>query len=150
MIGSNYNITDFHYRNLSEFYTTDFPDEPPYYFDFVADLRDNSTHPLKGTKVKILEFDEEVEIVFQATNLMNASDDHSMYLHGHKFFVLGEGNGNFNSTSDPETYNLVDPAYLSTASLPVNGWLTIRFKANNPGTFYNFGSVYHFHLTCRS
>ncbi|MBA0612665.1 hypothetical protein Godav_013244 [Gossypium davidsonii] len=121
-----------YYRNLSGFYTLDFPDEPPYYFDFVADLRDDSTHPLKGTKVKVLEYGEEVEIVFQSTNLLNASDEHSMYIHGHKFYVLGEGYGNFNSTRDTETYNLVDPPYLSTASLPVKGWLTIRFKANNP------------------
>lgn len=125
----------FHCRNLSGFYTSDFPDEPPYYFDFVADSRDDSTHPLKGTKVKVLEYGEEVEIVFQSTNLLNASDEHSMYIHGHKFYVLGEGYGNFNSTRDPETYNLVDPPYLSTASLPVKGWLTIRFKANNPGNF---------------
>ncbi|MBA0846015.1 hypothetical protein Goarm_023408 [Gossypium armourianum] len=118
--------------SLSGFYTLDFPDEPPYYFDFVADLRDDSTHPLKGTKVKVLEYGEEVEIVFQSTNLLNASDEHSMYIHGHKFYVLGEGYGNFNSTRDTETYNLVDPPYLSTASLPVKGWLTIRFKANNP------------------
>ncbi|KAK8572176.1 hypothetical protein V6N12_028237 [Hibiscus sabdariffa] len=124
-----------YYRHLSGFYTSDFPDEPPYYFDFVADLRDTGTHPLKGTKVKILEYGEEVEIVFQSTNLLNASDEHSMYIHGHKFYILGEGYGNFNSTTDPETYNLVDPPYLSTASLPVKGWLTIRFKANNPGVW---------------
>ncbi|KAK8624020.1 hypothetical protein V6N13_065379 [Hibiscus sabdariffa] len=124
-----------YYRNLSGIYTSDFPDEPPYYFDFVADLGDTSTHPLKGTKVKILEYGEEVEIVFQSTNLLNASDEHSMYIHGNKYYVLGEGYGNFNSTRDPETYNLVDPPYLSTASLPVKGWLTIRFKANNPGVW---------------
>ncbi|KAL4271166.1 hypothetical protein GQ457_13G022720 [Hibiscus cannabinus] len=87
---------------------------------------------LQGTKLKILEYGEEVEIVFQSTNLLNASDEHSMYIHGHKFYVLGEGYGNFNSTTDPETYNLVDPPYLSTVSLPVKGWLTIRFKADNP------------------
>ncbi|KAK8510673.1 hypothetical protein V6N13_110171 [Hibiscus sabdariffa] len=124
-----------YYRNLSGIYTSDFPNEPPYYFDFVADLGDTSTHPLKGAKVKILEYGEEVEIVFQSTNLLNASDEHSMYIHGHKYYVLGEGYGNFNSTIDPETYNLVDPPYLSTASLPVKGWLTIRFKANNPGAW---------------
>ncbi|KAL4271924.1 hypothetical protein GQ457_13G022820 [Hibiscus cannabinus] len=121
-----------YYRNLSGLYTSDFPDEPPYYFNFVADLGDTGTHPLQGTKLKILEYGEEVEIVFQSTNLLNASDEHSMYIHGHKFYVLGEGYGNFNSTTDPETYNLVDPPYLSTVSLPVKGWLTIRFKADNP------------------
>ncbi|XVF56634.1 hypothetical protein PTKIN_Ptkin06aG0135500 [Pterospermum kingtungense] len=134
-INPSTDVLQAYYRNLSGFYTTDFPDEPPYYFDFVADLRDNSTHPLKGTKVKILKFGEEVEIVFQSTNLLNASDEHSIYLHGHKFYVLAEGYGNFNSTTDPETYNLVDPPYLSTASLPVKGWLAIRFKANNPGVW---------------
>ncbi|KAL4272939.1 hypothetical protein GQ457_13G022840 [Hibiscus cannabinus] len=124
-----------YYRNLSGLYTSDFPDEPPYYFNFVADLGDTGTHPLQGTKLKILEYGEEVEIVFQSTNLLNASDEHSMYIHGHKFYVLGEGYGNFNSTTDPETYNLVDPPYLSTVSLPVKGWLTIRFKADNPGVW---------------
>lgn len=85
-----------------------------------------------------------MEIVFQSTNLLNASDEHSMYLHGHKFYVVGEGYGNFNSTTDPETYNVVDPPYLSSASLPVKGWLSIRFKANNPGTYLFY--VHHFHL----
>lgn len=134
-INPSTNVLQAYYRNLSGYYTTDFPDKPPYYFDFVADLRYTSTHPLKGTKVKILDFGEEVEIVFQSTNLLNASDEHSMYLHGHKFYVVGEGYGNFNSTTDPETYNVVDPPYLSSASLPVKGWLSIRFKANNPGVW---------------
>ncbi|XP_037492949.1 putative laccase-9 [Jatropha curcas] len=131
-----------YYSNMSGFYTEDFPDMPPVFYDFVAEgLPTNTTQSLMGTKVKVLEYGEEVEMVFQSSNVLNASEDHPMHLHGHSFYVVGSGGGNFDFEEDPKTYNLVDPPYLNTATLPKNGWLTVRFKALNPGVW-----LWHCHL----
>lgn len=76
---------------------------------------------------------EQVEIVFQGTNGLNASEAHPMHLHGHSFYFVGSGLGNFNETSDPESFNLIDPPQVNTVSVPKIGWAAIRFVANNPG-----------------
>jgi laccase len=88
---------------------------------------------LQGTRVKVLEYNEEVEITFQSTNVLNASEDHPMHMHGYSFFVLGSGSGNFDEETDSKTYNLIDPVEANTVIIPKNGWATIRFKASNPG-----------------
>ncbi|KDP41077.1 hypothetical protein JCGZ_03746 [Jatropha curcas] len=133
--------------NMSGFYTEDFPDMPPEFYDFVAGtLPANASESLKGTKVKVLEYGEEVEMVFQSSNLFNTSEDHPMHLHGYSFYVVGAGGGNFDFEEDPKTYNLVDPPYLNTATLPTKGWLAIRFKANNPGVWFLHCHLEH-HLT---
>jgi laccase len=88
---------------------------------------------LQGTRVKVLEYNEEVEITFQGTEVLNASETHPMHMHGYSFFVLGSGSGNFDEETDSKTYNLIDPVEVNTISVPKNGWATIRFKASNPG-----------------
>ncbi|PKI75397.1 hypothetical protein CRG98_004186 [Punica granatum] len=128
--------------NISGVYTTDFPDEPPYFFDFTGilpgyDMVDADT----GTRVKVLNYGEEVEIVFQGTNVFNSSVQHPMHLHGYDFYVVGAGRGNYDFDNDPKTYNLVDPPHLNTMSSPKSGWVAIRFRANNPGTW-----LLHCHL----
>ncbi|RVW69551.1 putative laccase-1 [Vitis vinifera] len=89
--------------------------------------------PMKGTKVKVLEYNETVEIVFQGTNVLDNSEAHPMHLHGHSFYVIGTGIGNFDEETDPKGYNLVDPPLVNTVEVPQEGWATIRFMANNPG-----------------
>lgn len=97
------------------------------------DLPDNTELTLKATKVKVLEYNEEVEIVFQGTNTINASENHPMHLHGYSFYLVGSGFGNFDNVRDPQSYNLVDPPKMTTISVPMKGWAAIRFKASNPG-----------------
>lgn len=97
----------------------------------------------RGTRVKVVEFNEEVEIVFQGTDLLNSSMDHPMHLHGHSFYVVGLGHGNYDNETDPMAFNLVDPPYQNTASVPKNGWLAIRFRANNPGKFLSCHNCNH-------
>ncbi|XP_057986507.1 putative laccase-9 isoform X2 [Hevea brasiliensis] len=131
-----------YYSNMSGFYTEDFPDMPPNFYDFISEvLPVNTTQSLLGTKVKVLEYGEEVEMVFQSSNVLNSSEDHPMHLHGHSFYAVGAGGGNFDFEEDPKTYNLVDPPYVNTATLPKNGWLAVRFKALNPGVW-----LWHCHL----
>ncbi|GLT69264.1 hypothetical protein SLA2020_414270 [Shorea laevis] len=131
-----------YYRNLTGVYTPDFPNWPPSMFNFTQDVLPlNTTVPMQGTKAKILNYNEEVEITFQGTEVLNASENHPMHMHGYSFYVVGSGYGNFNNETDPETYNLVDPLEVTTIAVPKNGWATIRFKASNPGVWF-----WHCHL----
>ncbi|KAF3944131.1 hypothetical protein CMV_029372 [Castanea mollissima] len=131
------NILLAYYRNISGVYTTDFPDEPLYYFNFTADdLPDDIAITDLGTKVKVLNYNDVVEVVFQGTNLWNGAGTHPMHLHGYSFYVVGTGFGNYNNETDPKSFNLVDPVEVNTFGVPKNGWLAIRFVANNPGVWF--------------
>ncbi|CAG8702007.1 5320_t:CDS:2, partial [Cetraspora pellucida] len=55
---------------------------------------------------------------------------YSRSIHGHSFYVVGRGNG---TTPDQSTYNLINPPYRDTVTIPPAGWLAIRFVADNPG-----------------
>ncbi|WCJ43278.1 laccase 14 [Euphorbia peplus] len=135
-------VLEAYYYNISGIYTEDFPDVPETFYDFISDgLQANTTQATMGAKVKVLEYGEEVEMVFQTSNVINSSMDHPMHLHGHSFYVVGSGYGNFDFTEDPKTYNLVDPPNVNTATLPKDGWVAIRFKAINPGVW-----LWHCHL----
>ncbi|KAJ6412423.1 hypothetical protein OIU84_005470 [Salix udensis] len=48
----------------------------------------------------------------------------------------GGGHGNFDKDKDPKKYNLIDPPFRNTVTVPGNGWTTIRFEATNPGVWF--------------
>ncbi|OWM65763.1 hypothetical protein CDL15_Pgr015187 [Punica granatum] len=126
-------ILQAYYRNISGYYTTDFPDWPLIMYNFTKDSYDyNVSITDQGTKVKVLNYNESAEIVFQGTALLGGASVHPMHMHGYGFYVVGMGEGNFNNETDPLTYNLVDPPKANTFIVPRNGWLAIRFVANNP------------------
>lgn len=56
---------------------------------------------------------------------------HPIHLHGHDFFVLGSGAGQFDSST--AVLNFANPPRRDTSILPGQGWLLISFPANNPG-----------------
>ncbi|PQM40892.1 laccase-15-like [Prunus yedoensis var. nudiflora] len=129
-------ILQAYYYHVNGAFGTRFPNFPPLLFNFTAqNLPLYLQTPKQGTEVKILKYNATVEIVFQGTNLV-AGDDHPMHLHGFSFYVVGWGLGNFDEDKDPLTYNLVDPPLQNTIAVPVNGWTTIRFKADNPGVWF--------------
>nr|GMD50095.1 Laccase-14 [Ipomoea batatas] len=109
---------------------------PPMLSLSMVNLENSTPAPIKTpnrkTEVRVLEYGSTVEIVFQGTNLV-AGIDHPMHLHGHSFYVVGWGFGNFDKNKDPLNYNLVDPPLQNTIAVPKNSWTAIRFKANNPG-----------------
>lgn len=106
---------------------------PPVLFNYTADYQDLRLElTRKGTSIKYLEYNSEVEIVFQGTSLV-AGLDHPMHLHGYSVYVVGWGFGNFDTEKDPLTYNLVDPPLCNTVVVPKDGWVAVRFKADNPG-----------------
>ncbi|KAJ4761514.1 Laccase [Rhynchospora pubera] len=129
-------ILDSYYSSInSGVYTPNFPNQPPVFFNFTGNIPFNESFTEKSTKVKVLEYNTSVEIVFQGTNLLTG-ENHPMHLHGHSFFVVGRGFGNFDNQTDPLSYNLVDPPYANTVGVPKNGWTTIRFRAANPGVWF--------------
>ncbi|XP_059629868.1 putative laccase-9 [Cornus florida] len=131
-------VLEAYYWNMSGVYTTDFPDKPSSFFDFteVSDSLVYAAATTKGTKVKVLNYNEAVEIIFQGTNLLAAPETHPMHFHAHDFYVVGSGYGDFDPEIDPKSYNLVDPPQVNTFAVPKNGWLTIRFVASNPSVWF--------------
>ncbi|RVW26219.1 Laccase-14 [Vitis vinifera] len=94
-----------YYKGINGVYDTDFPNEPPYYFNFTGDdLPDTLLTPERGLKSN--------------------------------FYVVGNGTGNFDNSTDPTRYNLVDPPEVNTVGVPKNGWVAIRFRADNPGVWF--------------
>ena len=59
---------------------------------------------------------------------------HPMHLHGHDFFVLGQGAGTF-SNSSISSLTFTNPTRRDVTFLPLGGWLVIAFPADNPGAW---------------
>ncbi|KAF5955286.1 hypothetical protein HYC85_008142 [Camellia sinensis] len=121
-VNPNTDILSAYYWNLSGVYTTDFPNQPFSYYNFTDEDLTINTASMQGTKVKMLNYNETVEIIFRGTNILNTSETHPMHLHGYNFYVVGSGYGNFDPEIDPKGYNLVDPLHVNTIAIPRNGW----------------------------
>ncbi|RCV08372.1 hypothetical protein SETIT_1G320600v2 [Setaria italica] len=136
-VAPSVDVLDAYYYSIRGVYEPDFPNKPPFVFDFT----DSTTPPLelsftkRGTKVKVVEYGAVVELVFQDTGILGA-ESHPIHLHGFSFYVVGRGFGNFDKNKHPATYNLVDPPYQNSVSVPKAGWATIRFRAANPGVWF--------------
>ncbi|KAF0888576.1 hypothetical protein E2562_016045 [Oryza meyeriana var. granulata] len=126
-----------YHNNADGVYTRDFPDTPPLVFDYTADASDTATlkFTTKSTKVKTLPYNSTVQMVLQNTRLVS-KESHPMHLHGFNFFVLAQDFGNYNETTDPAKFNLVDPQERNTVAVPTGGWAVIRFVADNPGMWF--------------
>lgn len=134
-----------YYYGIRDVYEIDFPKEPPRKFNYTGlGPMDEDWPPETGTKVKVMNHGMNVEIVFQATNIMS-KESHPMHLHGHSFYVIGWGYGNYDPVNDPSRYNLVDPPKQSTVAVPRGGWATIRFRTNNPGVWMLHCHFEHHH-----
>ncbi|KAK7343787.1 hypothetical protein VNO77_12821 [Canavalia gladiata] len=136
VLPSGNNILKAYYNHINGVYGTNFPDVPPFLFDFTGNnLPAFLNTPSVGTEVKVLEYGSTVELILQGTNVA-AGTEHPMHLHGHSFYVVGWGFGNFDKDKDPLNYNLVDPPYQNTITVPTSGWVAIRFWAKNPGVWF--------------
>ncbi|KAJ7565784.1 hypothetical protein O6H91_02G074900 [Diphasiastrum complanatum] len=127
-----------YFFNIAGVFTRDFPDNPLFPFNYTGNPPANQT-PGRGTKATVLPFNSNVQIVFQDTSIQGI-ESHPIHLHGFSFYIVGQGFGNFNSSS-PASFNLVDPPKRNTIGVPVGGWAAIRFKADNPGIW-----LVHCHL----
>ncbi len=126
-------ILQAYYYGLEGYFTEDFPDTPQKFFDFVNNAPNNfpyNTQSLRGTRVNVLEYGSNVQLVIQGTGTV-ATENHPIHLHGFNFYVVASGVGNY----DPEiaNLNLLDPPTRNTIGVPAGGWEVIRFTADNPG-----------------
>ncbi|XP_020114118.1 putative laccase-11 [Ananas comosus] len=120
-------------------FTTDLPYEPWHEFNYTGTLP-NNTFVTFGTKTVMLPYNTSVELVMQGTSIQGA-ESHPLHLHGHNFYVVGQGFGNYDPENDPIRFNLVDPVQRNTVGVPSAGWVAIRFRADNPGVW-----LMHCHL----
>ncbi|KAK1290732.1 Laccase-15 [Acorus calamus] len=126
-------VLEAYHAGLNGVFGAGFPSKPPLFFNFTAsNLPASLQRPMLGTEVRVVKYNENVEIVLQGTNLL-AGENHPMHLHGYSFYVVGAGFGNFDVERDPLMFNLIDPPLQNTVGVPKNGWTAIRFTANNPG-----------------
>ncbi|TVU19678.1 hypothetical protein EJB05_35842 [Eragrostis curvula] len=115
-------------------YASNFPVYPLMPFNYTG-TPPNNTNVMNGTKVVVLPFGTNVELVMQDTSILGA-ESHPLHLHGFNFFVVGQGFGNFDPAKDPAKFNLVDPVERNTVGVPAGGWVAIRFRADNPGVWF--------------
>lgn len=138
------NILEAYFYQIPGVFGKRFPVFPPLVFNYTADVLPLELQiPKRGTQVKVIRYNSNVEVVFQGTNLV-AGIDHPMHIHGYSFFIVGWGFGNFDEERDPLNYNLIDPQLRNTVTVPRNGWAAVRFKADNPGNLLRL-----FHNICR-
>ncbi|XP_074372615.1 laccase-1 isoform X2 [Apium graveolens] len=130
-------ILEYQYRNLSN--TTinnNFPEKPPHVFDYTGvDALSENMNSEFGTNILAVAYGTKLEIVLQDTGFMNL-ENHPIHIHGHNFYIVGTGFGNFNEAKDPANYNLVDPPERNTVGVPMGGWAAIRINADNPGVWF--------------
>ncbi|KAK7389788.1 hypothetical protein VNO78_25082 [Psophocarpus tetragonolobus] len=135
-VDPNISILEAYYKKIKGSYTEDFPDNPPKFYDFVDGGPNNipyDTQSLNGTRVKVLQYGSRVQVILQNTGIVN-TENHPMHFHGHSFYVVGYGTGNYNALT--AQFNLVDPPNMNTIGVPSGGWAAIRFVADNPGVWY--------------
>lgn len=68
-----------------------------------------------------------------------------MHLHGHKFWVLGQGHAYFPGYASLDQEYLKNPLRRDVASVEGYGWLLIRFVTDNPGMW-----AFHCHMAWHS
>ncbi|KAF8399003.1 hypothetical protein HHK36_014870 [Tetracentron sinense] len=130
-------ILESYYQNLTKgVYTSNFPEKPQHPYNYTGvDPFAGNLNPEFGTKLLVVPYGTRLEFVFQGTSILNV-ENHPIHVHGHNFFVVGSGFGNFDAKRDPANYNLVDPPERNTVAIPSGGWAAVRFKADNPGVWF--------------
>ncbi|KAG0454568.1 hypothetical protein HPP92_023860 [Vanilla planifolia] len=114
----------------------DFPVKPVHPFNYTAEPAANvNLNAEYGGRLLRLAFGERVEFVLQDTAFLN-TENHPIHVHGHNFFVVGSGVGNYDEERDRAKYNLEDPPERNTVAVPSGGWAAIRFTADNPGVWF--------------
>ncbi|PHU07048.1 Laccase-16 [Capsicum chinense] len=124
-----------HFSGIKGVFTTDFPANPPFAFNYTNTTPPANMGTTNGTKVYRLSYNDTVQVVLQDTGII-APENHPIHLHGFNFFQVGKGIGNYNPKTDPKNFNLVDPVERNTVSVPSGGWVAIRFHADNPGVWF--------------
>ncbi|KAL5603357.1 hypothetical protein FOBRF1_010890 [Fusarium oxysporum] len=99
----------------------------------------------KSNTTMHLPINSTIDIIMRISNQSMDMMGHPIHLHGHKFWVLGSGEGSFPyaavTDAPADLINLRDPPYRDTMGLPSQGWAAIRYVTDNPGAW-----MFHCHL----
>ncbi|KAM0877740.1 hypothetical protein ACQ4PT_035302 [Festuca glaucescens] len=119
-----------YYNNISRSISMvrEFPSSPP-------NIVFNRGTTMKATSMRRVRYNTTLEIVFQGPP-GEISYLNPMHLHGHDFFILAQGIGEYDPEKDVRKYNLVNPPVRNVALVPRFGWTAIRFVASNPGVWF--------------
>ncbi|KAH7239745.1 Cupredoxin [Fusarium solani] len=78
-----------------------------------------------------------IDIIMRISNKSMDTMGHPIHLHGHKFWLLGSGVGDFPYTdvtdAPKDLINFEDPPYRDTIGLPSQGWAALRFSSIDVG-----------------
>ncbi|XP_057524992.1 laccase-12-like [Amaranthus tricolor] len=140
VLPSNWSLLQAHKFGIPGVFSVDFPSQPPVQFDYTGNVSRALWQPQTGTRLYKLKYGSRVQIVIQGTSIVTG-ENHPMHLHGYDFYIIAQGFGNFNPSTDTKKFNLVNPPMRNTVPVPVNGWAVIRFVADNPGVW-----LMHCHL----
>jgi len=114
-------------------------DKYPYSEAKVPILFGNSSDGWMANSTLHMPFNSTIDIIMTISNSSMDKMGHPMHLHGHKFWVLGSGDGGFPYASVVDApaalINTVNPPYRDTTDLPASGWVAIRYLTDNPGAW---------------
>ena len=121
--------------------TIDIPPTPPNVWNYSETDQSYPALGSKGASIIPVNKGEVIEIILQNTyDLGNVSDIHQWHMHGHSFWVVGQGSGVW-SEEDVSSYNLVNPLLRDTINQWPLGWSAIRLPMTNPGAWF-----FHCHI----
>lgn len=81
-------------------------------------------------------------VYFALQDISHRNRSHPMHLHGHDYYVLGQGSGPIYENT---TLTLTNPPRRDVATLPMNGYMIMAFKTDNPGSW-----LMHCHISPHS
>lgn len=114
-------------------------DNLPFQSPDVPLIEGNKSDGWRAATTKHFPGNTTIDIILQIANDSLDQMGHPMHMHGHKFWVLGSGTGQFNYSSieaaPSSLMNLPNPPYRDVALLPPSGWLAIRYITDNPGAW---------------
>jgi len=130
--------------------TVDVPEAPPLTWNYSDTVfEENGPGVTAGSREPLvlrLTKGEVVEFIMQNTRaLNNVSEVHPWHIHGHSFWIVGQGNGTFDPNTDIANFNLNDPLLRDTADMFPLGWTAMRFYADNPGVW-----LFHCHIAAHA
>ncbi|CAK9208857.1 unnamed protein product [Sphagnum troendelagicum] len=113
------------------------PDTPPNFDVSALPAATANINASYGSGAYVFKLGETVDVIIQNGHNLNPDDSdlHPWHLHGHHFWVLGYGNGKFDSRRHSKSFNLINPPLRNTVPVFPFGWSAIRFVADNPGVW---------------
>lgn len=135
-------------------HTMELPTVPPFAWNYTSKVNETggpgkSLGYLAESVVPLKE-GEVVEIVLQNARAINGvAEFHPWHIHGHSFWVVGEGQGIYSPETDVPNYNLVNPVLRDTVVVQPLGWVALRFVADNPGAWLFHCHIGKYQLLCR-